>query len=696
MGVVFMGGFGWLQRDAKIHAKPPAGLWGAPLLGITFGLGWAPCIGPTYSAVQLLSLSGGSSAAKGAFLAFVYSLGLGIPFLLIALAVRRGIGVMSFFRKHRLAIQRTGGGHPDPARHPDGQRCVGHLGLRVAVLVPNRCEIADLMSERVNEKKKSPKPEAVLPTLGPLGMLRWAWTQLTSMRTALFLLLLLAVAAVPGSLFPQRPANPAIVTQYIKDHPDYGKILDSLQLYDVYSSAWFSAIYILLFISLIGCVIPRAIAHYKAMRSQPPRTPARLSRLPEYGTLVIPADAGIPASAAITDAAELLKKRGYRVDVRDRDGARPVLGCRARLPEGSRQPRLPHLADRRAGLGGGRRPLRLQRAADPGGGRHVRQHPGRLRPVHARAPISRAASSSPIRSSWTSSTSRFDRESKGKFGQPIDFTADVTTKENPDAPAKKEVLKVNDPLSLGGTSMYLTGNGYAPVVTVRDGAGNVAMQGPVVAKLQGENYYSSVVIKVPDAKPEQLAFAGFFLPTAFVTDKGVSFSGDPELINPQLTLNSYFGDLGLDAGSPQNVFELDVKKLTPLNARNLATKGIVLAPGSSYTLPNGKGSISFDGVKRYIGVDIHHNPGQLYALIFALLAVAGLVTSLYVNRRRVWVRTGTHEDGRTMVEYGLLARGEDHRLAGEAAAIRKLLSDEWLLGEDATTGSQPAPSSNSG
>jgi len=110
MGVVFMGGFGWLQRDAKIHAKPPAGLWGAPLLGLTFGLGWAPCIGPTYSAVQLLSLSGGSSAAKGALLAFIYSLGLGIPFLLIALAVRRGMGVMSFFRKHRLAIQRIGGG----------------------------------------------------------------------------------------------------------------------------------------------------------------------------------------------------------------------------------------------------------------------------------------------------------------------------------------------------------------------------------------------------------------------------------------------------------------------------------------------------------------------------------------------------------------------------------------------------------
>ncbi|MGG5175206.1 cytochrome c biogenesis CcdA family protein [Pseudarthrobacter sp. J1763] len=109
MGVIFMGGFSWFQQDAKIHRKPPAGLWGAPILGMTFGLGWAPCIGPTYSAVQLLSLSGGSSAAKGAFLAFVYSLGLGIPFLVIALMVRRGMGVMNFFRRHRLAIQRIGG-----------------------------------------------------------------------------------------------------------------------------------------------------------------------------------------------------------------------------------------------------------------------------------------------------------------------------------------------------------------------------------------------------------------------------------------------------------------------------------------------------------------------------------------------------------------------------------------------------------
>ncbi|WP_354155206.1 MULTISPECIES: cytochrome c biogenesis protein ResB [unclassified Arthrobacter] len=557
------------------------------------------------------------------------------------------------------------------------------------------------MSERVKANKKSPAPvgaaktEAALPVLGPVEMLRWAWTQLTSMRTALFLLLLLAVAAVPGSLFPQRPANPSIVTQYIKGNPDYGKLLDTLQLYDVYSSAWFSAIYILLFISLIGCVVPRAIAHYRAMRSQPPRTPKRLSRLPEYGTLVVPADAGLPASDAIRSAAGVLKKRGYRVDVRDDDGARPSLGAERGFAK-----EVGNLVFHTSLIGvlvsvavGGLFGYSGQRILVEGD-----TFVNTLVGYDQFTPGTNFQSSQlqPYSIQLDKFDVLFDRESPGKIGQPIDFNAEVTTRETPDSPARQEVLKVNDPVTLGGTSIYLTGNGYAPVVTIRDGAGNVAMQGPVVAKLQGDNYYSSLVIKVPDAKPEQLGFQGFFLPTAFVNDKGVSFSGDPDLFNPRLSLNSYYGDLGLDSGSPQNVFEIDVKDLTPLNARNLEAGGITLAPGMSYTLPDGKGSISFDGVKRYVGVDIHHNPGQLYALIFALLAVGGLIVSLYVNRRRVWIRTGTHEDGRTMVEYGLLARGEDHRLAAEVAVIRKLLSEEWQLedpdSDSASSVTQQTPS----
>lgn len=110
MGVVFLGGMSWFQGEAKIHAKPPAGLWGAPILGVTFGLGWAPCIGPTFSAVQMLAFSDGPNAAKGAFLTFIYCLGLGLPFLLIALGARKGLGALAFFRKHRRGLQYFGGG----------------------------------------------------------------------------------------------------------------------------------------------------------------------------------------------------------------------------------------------------------------------------------------------------------------------------------------------------------------------------------------------------------------------------------------------------------------------------------------------------------------------------------------------------------------------------------------------------------
>lgn len=109
MGVVFLGGFSWFQRDRKIERRPPPGLWGAPVLGMTFGLGWAPCIGPTFAAVQALAYVDGASTGKAVLLTAAYCLGLGVPFILIALALRRGMGAMSFFRRHRLTLQRVGG-----------------------------------------------------------------------------------------------------------------------------------------------------------------------------------------------------------------------------------------------------------------------------------------------------------------------------------------------------------------------------------------------------------------------------------------------------------------------------------------------------------------------------------------------------------------------------------------------------------
>ncbi|MHA7240130.1 cytochrome c biogenesis protein ResB [Arthrobacter sp. TMS1-12-1] len=529
--------------------------------------------------------------------------------------------------------------------------------------------------------------DVVLPSLGFLGTLRWAWTQLTSMRTALFLLLLLAVAAVPGSLFPQRPANPAVVTQYLQDNPDTGPVLDWFQLFDVYSSVWFSAIYLLLFISLIGCVVPRAIAHFRAVRSKPPRTPTRLSRLPVYGTLEVPAEhartAGLTPATAAEQAAAVLRKRGYRVDVRDAGTARPSVGAERGLAK-----ELGNLVFHTSLIGvlvsvavGGLFGYNGQKVIVEGD-----SFVNTLIGYDSFSPGSNFSDDrlEPYSIRLDSFDVRFDREQESHYGQPLDFTANVTTQDGPGGAEESQVLKVNAPLTLGGTNVYLVGNGYAPVVTVRDGEGNIASQGPVVSVPSDGLYTSLFVLKAPDAKPDQLGFVGFFLPTAFVDEKGVSFSRDPDPFNPQLNLNAYYGDLGLDDGTPENVYVLDTEDLTELNSRTNDNGGIVLGVGQTYDLPEGKGSVTFDGLKRYVALDIHHDPGQAGALVFSTLALLGLMASLFIGRRRLWIRTGEHPDGRLMVEYGLLARGEDHRLPAEGEAVGKLLADRWLVREGST------------
>ena len=109
MGVVFLGGLSIFQTDKRLHRRSITGLWGAPILGITFGLGWAPCIGPTFAAVQTLVYTGGSGTGKAVVLTLAYCLGLGVPFLLVAWGMGRGVSTLAWARKHRLGIQRVGG-----------------------------------------------------------------------------------------------------------------------------------------------------------------------------------------------------------------------------------------------------------------------------------------------------------------------------------------------------------------------------------------------------------------------------------------------------------------------------------------------------------------------------------------------------------------------------------------------------------
>jgi cytochrome c biogenesis protein len=526
--------------------------------------------------------------------------------------------------------------------------------------------------------------DAALPALGFLGMVRWAWTQLTSMRTALFLLLLLAVAAVPGSLFPQRSVNPALVTQYEDNNPSLAPWLDRFQLFDVYSSVWFSAIYLLLFVSLIGCVLPRAKKHAQALRTPPPRTPARMTRLPEHGSVPVPDehDGGASTADIVAGAARMLRKRGYRVEARP-DGPAPSVGAeRGYVRE------IGNLVFHVSLIGilgsvavGGAFGYNGQRILVEG-----ESFVNTLVSYDAFSPGTafREDDLQPFSMTLDEFDVQFDRQASTGNITPIDFTGSLTVTERPGAEPVKQELKVNHPLRVGSSDIYLVGNGYAPEITVRDGNGDVAFQGPVVAVPQDGVYTSLMVLKVPDARPEQLGFVGLLLPTVGLSSSGVAVSLDPSPALPQLQLNSYYGDLGLDAGEPQNVYVLDTDSLTELNSRSLEAGGLVINPGETVQLPDGKGSISFDGIKRYAGLDIHHDPGKLPVGIFAVLALLGLGVSLFVPRRRAWIKVsaapaGGDGSGR-IIEYGLLSRGEDPRVAVESKELRALIEREWSGG----------------
>lgn len=524
------------------------------------------------------------------------------------------------------------------------------------------------MSSRVN------KPEATLPVLGTKEMARWAWTQLTSMRTALMLLLLLAVAAVPGSLVPQRRAGPEIVDQWIEDNPFWGPILDFLQFFDVYTSVWFSAVYLLLFVSLVGCVLPRAVKHWKVMTSPPPRTPRRLSRLPESGVVVLEAGGPSPEEA-VSQARAWLKRRRYRVaEQTDAQGV-SVAAERGYLRE------IGNIVFHFSMIGvlifmayGGMTKYTGQKIIVEGEG-----FANNLVAYDSFTPGTYfdADDLQPFSLELESFDAVFERQSETHYGLPLDYTARMQVREAPGAEPQEQILKVNQPLDVDGVRIYLVGNGYAPVVTVRDGEGDIAYQGPVVTRVQDQLFTSLAVLKAPDAKPDQLGFVGLFLPAAVEGEDGVAVSVDPELLRPQLILNSYYGDLGLDDGVPQNVYVLDTASLTELNSRTNENGGITLDEGDTYELPEGKGSISFDGVRRYVGLDLHYDPGKWGVGVFAVTALIGLAVSLFVRRRRVWVRAGLDASGRTRVEYALLARGESTGLREENVALRTAMEKMW-------------------
>ena len=506
-------------------------------------------------------------------------------------------------------------------------------------------------------------------SLGLAGWSRWAWRTLTSMRTALILLALLALAAVPGSLIPQRnvATDPAAVARFVREHPALAPWLERLDLFEVYSAPWFAAIYLLLLVSMTGCVLPRCWRLWRSTRAEPPRAPSNLARLPVHKQWTVARSAEEILAAAEAE----LRRRRFRVR-RDGDEVRAEKGfLREAGNLGFHLSLLVLLVGVALGrLYGFEATVVVVEGSTFSNDRSQYDSfsPG---------PLLREGDLAPFAVTLTDFEARFESDGPER-GAPRDFRADVEVHDAAGA-TRTASVEVNHPLEVDGTKVFLTGNGYAPHFTIEDGVGRTVFAGPIVFLPRDANLSSEGVIKIPDAQPTQLAFEGFFLPTAIIGDRG-PVSAFPDILNPGVFLTAYTGDLGLDEGLPQSVYSLDKSGLAQVmvDGQPLAQ---ALQLGETMTLPGGQGSVTFDGISRFANFQVARDPGKEVALAAAVLLLTGLTTSLLVRQRRVWIRVRAGATpGEAVVEAAALAmtkRGvPDDELGDIAGAVRLRTSDE--------------------
>ncbi|TDT37287.1 cytochrome c biogenesis protein [Streptomyces sp. BK208] len=510
-----------------------------------------------------------------------------------------------------------------------------------------------------------------LPSLGVTGWARWFWRQLTSMRVALLLLLLLSLGAIPGSLIPQDGVDAMKVEEFRTDHDLLAPVYDKLGLFHVYSSVWFSAIYILLFVSLIGCIVPRTWQFVGQLRGRPPRAPRRLDRLPAYTTWRTAAEPEEVREAAL----KLLKKRRFRADA----AGDAVAAEKGYLRE------VGNLAFHIA--------LIVLLIAFAWG--QLFKYEGNKLILEGDGFANTLTQYDDFKSgnlfdpdddlspfSFNLKDFHGTYEATGpNRGTPRIYEAKVTYSEGADGAEQSKTIKVNEPLNVDGSKVYLVSHGYAPILTVKDAKGDVVMDKQAVALLPLDgNVTSSGAVKVMDGyrnaegEKEQLGFNAFFLPTYGGKGSGMQ-STFPALVNPMLALSAYHGDLGVDSGIPQSIYQLDKSNLDEFKGSDGKLFKQQLKVGDTMNLPNGAGSVTFNGVQEWAGFQVTQQPGSGWALGGAVVAIFGLAGSLFIQRRRVWLRAVRGADGVTVVEMAGLGRSESAKVPAELGDLAGVLYD---------------------
>jgi len=488
------------------------------------------------------------------------------------------------------------------------------------------------------------------------------------MRTALVLLVVLAAASILGSLFPQVGVSPQRVDQYFLDHPALAPVLERLGLFDVFGSAWYMAIYLALLGALVACLVPRGRALYRVLRSRPPRG----GDLARYRTR-----AGFDTQAspdqAMAVARRVLRRGRYRLAPHD--------------PEGSGEPR-------------GGAPVSRELAGEKG---YLREASSMLFHLallvlllglaYGKAYGYRGQAAIVEGETWANARVGYDSFSPGRFfgperlapfqlrlddftnsfyanNTPREFASHLTALDLDGRPLQAQRVAPNRPMTVDGVRVFQSDYGYVPVVRVQDAKGRELLAPQEVLTLRDPaSEVSNGAVKVTRAMPQVGLQAVLFtgLRTAPDCPPGVDFCNDPRLSRPVLVVLAYQGDLQADRA--QSVFTLDHSRLRPLGDRPL-----LLTPGRSAKLANGM-VVSFTDLKQYSVFTLARDPGVPVVAVGAVLLLCGLVPSLYVTRRRVWVRASPAGPGTTRVELaGLALQGKpafEAELARLAQQIRR-------------------------
>ena len=413
------------------------------------------------------------------------------------------------------------------------------------------------------------------------------------MGTALVLLCLLALGAIPGALLPQRSLNAGKVNEYLAVHPVIGPWLDRLQAFDVFSSFWFTAIYVLLFVSLVGCLTPRMLEHARSMRATPVPAPRNLSRLPKHTssqlTLADEADLNAVANTIAgrlhgwrtairhdeaTEAVEVSAEKGYLREFGNIVFHFSLLGLLVAVAVG-----------KLFGYEGN-----VIVIADGGPG-FCSASPAAFDSFRAGNTVD-GTSLHPICVRVNDFQAHYLQS-----GQATSFAADIDYQAGRDLSAnnwRPYRLEVNHPLRVGGDRIYLQGHGYAPTFTVTFPDGQTRTSTVQWRPDNPQTLLSSGVARIDppagsypnpaERRQHEIAIQGLLAPTEQL-DGALLSSRFPALNAPAVAVDIYRGDTGLDTGRPQSLFTLDPRLIE--QGRLIKEKRVNLRAGQDVRIDQG-------------------------------------------------------------------------------------------------------------